>query len=293
MEKKINLEAVSLLIKIGMLKVYTDLEGEFKKWPEDPNGTLVTLEQVRMGLVKLEKYGMDLIEEIVGKLPNVKIPIDELDDEGQEIQFTTRALRLYKNKSFNWLNWKQGENAGRVRFVFDDGCGEFTVPDVNKIWGEDGNPNNHNQRFYFPGRHPGQDQNNGLASVFTAPGCVARRVKIYFLDEHAIPEPVGKIHESIRYTDEMKNRRLQWYFGTKLHLGQKCKFDVVRDGKIDFTITFIVQNRMSRDTIGYDGSGGFVAKSPSESIPSGCVMLTPYSMQEKIYSRSSGILTTY
>ncbi len=78
-EKKVNLDVISLAIEIGMLKVYKDLQDEFDKWPEDPNGTLVTYEQLKMGLVKLEKYGLGLIEDIVGTLPDVEIPVEKPD----------------------------------------------------------------------------------------------------------------------------------------------------------------------------------------------------------------------
>ncbi len=85
-EKKVNLDVISLAIKIGMLKVYKDLQEEFDEWPEDPNGTLVTYEQLKMGLVKLEKYGLDLIEDIVGTLPDVEIPIEEEVEEEVEVE---------------------------------------------------------------------------------------------------------------------------------------------------------------------------------------------------------------
>jgi len=76
-EKKVNLDVIALAIEIGMLKVYADLQEKFDEFPEDENGTLVTFEQVKMGMVKLETYGLELIEDIVGTLPDVEIPVEE------------------------------------------------------------------------------------------------------------------------------------------------------------------------------------------------------------------------
>lgn len=107
---------------------------------------------------------------------------------GQFTQKDILSLRVYENKSFEWLPHTGAYYGGPVRFTFDNNCGTFTVPDAKVTTGEDGNPRNHNQKFYFcgtdftpkPGEKPKPEYNNGLASVFTAPGCVASTVTIEY-----------------------------------------------------------------------------------------------------------------
>ncbi len=114
--------------------------------------------------------------------------------------FETDSLEPLGNKSFTWLSWKGGSKEGSVKFVFSGTCGEFIVPDVNKIWGEDGNSDNHNQRFYFPGDHPGQDTNNGYASVFTAPNCVSESVDIYFSTSEDVTDDNDVVQTKFHHT---------------------------------------------------------------------------------------------
>ncbi len=92
-------------------------------------------------------------------------------------------VNAFQNKSFVWL-LNTGSHYGKnVRFVFNNGCGEFTVPDGSVTHGEDGNSKNYNQRFYFSGTDfpVGSAENlNNRASVFTAPGCVASSVDVHY-----------------------------------------------------------------------------------------------------------------
>jgi hypothetical protein len=88
-EKRVNLSIIAMIIKVGMTKVYRDLQEEFDKWPEDEDGTLVTFEQLNMGMVELENFAMKLIENVTGKLPDTDIII-EPDPEEPKLEYETK-----------------------------------------------------------------------------------------------------------------------------------------------------------------------------------------------------------
>jgi len=90
-----------------------------------------------------------------------------------------------KTKSFQWIpvDITAALKGKEVKFVFSDDCGELIVPDGSVTFGEDGNPSNHDQRFYFCGTDfevGTAENNNFMASIFTAPGCIAKTVDIKF-----------------------------------------------------------------------------------------------------------------
>ena len=112
--------------------------------------------------------------------PETGIPELELTDSAKS---EVIELRVFENKSFNWLPETGAYYGKDIRFVFDNDCGELLVPDGSVTHGADGSPNNHQQAFYFCGTDfpEGSGENNGnRASVFTAPGCVAETVTIYY-----------------------------------------------------------------------------------------------------------------
>ena len=93
----------------------------------------------------------------------------------------TISLRPIDNRSFEWLA-KTGAAYGKnVLFTFDNDCGQLLVPDCSVSHTPSGNVSDHNQIVFFCGTDfaPGSaEYNNGRASIFTAPGCVASKVTI-------------------------------------------------------------------------------------------------------------------
>jgi len=137
---------------------------------------------------KLETYGMKLITDVAGELPEVEIPADDVES----VHIVN--MMAFQTKSFQWLSIAitNAMKGRRVRFRFDRGCKEFEVPNGSVTHGEDGNSSNYNQRFYFCGtdfKEGDAEYNNGRASVFTAPGCVAAQVEITIYKEVIPVEP--------------------------------------------------------------------------------------------------------
>ncbi len=245
MEKRINVAAAALAIQVGLFKVYSDLEEEFEKYPEDPNGVLVTLEQVRVGLELLEKTGLDYIENIIGTLPNVEIPVEEELEPGTGTAKIVK-LKAYSNRSFNWipLHITNAMKGRRVRFRFDRGCGQFEVPNGSITHGEDGNTQNHNQRFYFCGTdYPAgsPENNNGMASIFTASGCVADKVEITIYE-------ASKVSEHARYHGRHNGDRPTWYFSKDMRDYPK-QFTIVVEGCSETLVTYNNGTRFVKEVI--------------------------------------------
>ena len=90
-------------------------------------------------------------------------------------------LRPIDNKSFEWLP-ETGKAYGKnILFTFDNDCGSLLVPDGSVSHTPNGNINDHNQIVYFCGTDfpvGAAENNQGRASIFTAPGCVATQVSI-------------------------------------------------------------------------------------------------------------------
>lgn len=183
-EKKVNLEAIALVIEIGMLKIYKNLQKEFDNWPDDENGTLVTFEQLNMGLRKLEDFGMKLITDITGKLPKVTVPDGVLEPEQPEPVLdeykhkeVIHGLRFLHNKPFTWLNETGAKYGGKIKFVWPE-CGfELVVPDATDNY----SPLGYANATYFCGTKNKPEESNGTrASVFGPAGCKATYVELYF-----------------------------------------------------------------------------------------------------------------
>lgn len=89
-------------------------------------------------------------------------------------------MKPYEDKSFTWLHklGKASELRGALRFVFDNGCGEFTVPDATKTY----YPSRDDYVYYAGQFQEGSDEEwtyGDVASVFTRKGCVANEVTVY------------------------------------------------------------------------------------------------------------------
>ena len=93
----------------------------------------------------------------------------------------TISLRPIDNRSFEWLPETGAAYGKNILFTFDNNCGELLVPDGAVSHGANGNPADHAQSFYFCGTDFAAgtpEYNNGRASIFTRPGCVASQVTI-------------------------------------------------------------------------------------------------------------------
>jgi len=185
MEKKVNINLAYTLGDIAAdLYLNNKLKKEFAKWPEDPNGTIVKLEWLQEDLKDIIAYSKKLLVARYVNVKTIPVPTVEVPSIEESPKNTYRLnLRAYKNKSFEWipLDVTHALKGKKVEFDFSNNCGMFTVPDGTVTHGKDGNSRNHNQMFYFCGTDfPAEaSENNGeMASVFTAPGCVASSVVI-------------------------------------------------------------------------------------------------------------------
>lgn len=108
--KRINLGLAALTLEIGKLKVWADFDDAFDKYPEDPNGVSVSDEQVRIALTEWWDFGIKLIENITGTLPEVEIP------EETEVEETVddTESKVYPSKFHHTL---VGGSDGGVSFV--------------------------------------------------------------------------------------------------------------------------------------------------------------------------------
>ena len=117
----------------------------------------------------------NIVADVASKLGSVvtesTTPVVEIDE--------VVTMQPYESKSFAWL--KETGYGKNVTFTFDNGCGSITVPDGAVSHTPNGNLSDYNQIVYFCGTDfpEGSAENNqGRASIFTAPGCVASKVTI-------------------------------------------------------------------------------------------------------------------
>jgi hypothetical protein len=142
MKKNINLPAISLLLKVWLLTV--DKKDLFEKIPEDPNGPAYDFTEF------CEDF--DLSEELINmvfedrfkqKLPDVKIPIEPVTpEEPVEPKDRFESLGVFSCKPYTRIPGhpksacRVSVNFNRydfpIKFVFNNDCGEFTIPTATK-----------------------------------------------------------------------------------------------------------------------------------------------------------------
>ena len=123
------------------------------------------------GIIKGATGAVILDEVIDAVKPEVVV-----ETEGEVVK-----LRPVDNRSFEWLAETGAAYGKNVLFTFDNDCGQLLVPDCSVSHTPSGNVSDHNQIVFFCGTDfaPGSaEYNNGRASIFTAPGCVASKVTI-------------------------------------------------------------------------------------------------------------------
>ena len=116
-----------------------------------------------------------------GKILDEVAVLDPVESETTTPVVETISLRPIDNRSFEWLPETGAAYGKNVLFVFDNDCGQLLVPDCSVSHTPSGNVSDHNQIVFFCGTDfaPGSaEYNNGRASIFTAPGCVASKVTI-------------------------------------------------------------------------------------------------------------------
>lgn len=172
-KKNVNVPACALMIKIGLVRLEMDFEKMFDDLPEDPGGPEVSLDQLRLAYDSVVAAMYEELEEIIREpMPDIEIPKEpEVEELGELIG--TYSMKPYTRTPGN------PKSAGRVpidfqkhdypvRFVFDNGCGEFTIPTAKEDF-----LNNGKEHYAY------LKWEKGSPAVFTKAGCVASKVTAY------------------------------------------------------------------------------------------------------------------
>ncbi|MCK4500499.1 hypothetical protein KAU11_08370 [Candidatus Babeliales bacterium] len=170
---KVNIFASSLLLKIGLVKFWANFDDYIEKIPTDTGGVEVSVEEIKLAAQDIEAFIYSRLAELVKQeLPYVAIP----DAEPEPVPMT--LIGTYNMKPYTRTKGND-KSAGRVprdfqkhdypvRFVFNNNCGEFTIPTAKK----DYVPKGKEHYVYWKWE-------KGSPAVFTKAGCVASKVTAY------------------------------------------------------------------------------------------------------------------
>ncbi len=80
MKKKVNPGTISFLLEVGIAKAGLELEKEFDKFPEDPQGVEVDFFDLRNHFESLVFQVRNSVEALLGELPEIDLPDGEMPD---------------------------------------------------------------------------------------------------------------------------------------------------------------------------------------------------------------------
>lgn len=182
MIKNVSKYGCQLLVTLGLSKFDVDaLTDEiFGMLPEDPDGPELNKEDLRRYLDNVLEYAESGAEMLLeGVTDPVELPVEPTEPEPEpEPEVEWEKIGTYSMKAYTRIPGNP-KSAGRVprdfqkhdypvKFVFDNKCGEFTIPTAK----EDYVPKGKEHYVYWKWE-------KGSPAVFTKAGCRAFNVTAY------------------------------------------------------------------------------------------------------------------
>lgn len=195
MKKRINPITLAALLFAGRVNIDLKFPKRFAELPDDPEGVEVTEEQVKAIIDDIWSYGEKKLTEFIKQPIPEYVPPEEPEEPEEPIiivpefnsELTFDCSRTAANKPFCWLPFPGSRGnpglRGRLKFYWPTLDYTLIVPDGAVTHGEDGNPKNHAQPFYFSGQdfEPSEGENNNWQpSVFGPMRATAPTVIMYF-----------------------------------------------------------------------------------------------------------------